>query len=604
MAIPASVLDEIRARVPLADVVGRKVRLQRSGRMLKGCCPFHNEKTPSFYVYPDDGQFHCFGCGAHGSVFDFVMNTEGLGFREAAERLADEAGIDLPEETPEDRQRVQRALSLKEVMAWAARWFQEQLQGLSGANARAYVSKRGMAPETIRAFALGFAPAERSYLKAAAQAAGIEEALAVEAGLLIAREEDGSVYDRFRNRLMFPIRDARGEVIAFGGRALDDATAKYINSPETPLFQKGRTLFNLDRAAPAARKAGQIIVVEGYMDVIALAQAGVETAVAPLGTALTEDQMSLLWRVAPEPLLCFDGDAAGQKAAQRAAFRALEVVDPGRSLRFALLPEGQDPDDMVRKGGPSAFEAAIAKPTPMVDMIWHAQLAGREVATPEQRAGFRKSLRDLTRAIQNPSVRSFYDAEFSARTDRLFGTARSNGAGCWRGAAAGASPALQAASRTNDPMVQFEPVLLLTVLNHPEILNTHLEMFAQLAPEAPHVARLHQRVLDLIATEPALDRARLHHILQQEGLGHLVTNVQAQTRLVIGFASDSAPFEVAERGFVAVCDAMIRLKSLDSDLAAATERFAEAMSEEGFSRQQALRAERQRLIEDLKQTAL
>jgi DNA primase len=391
MNFPPSFLDELRFRVPLAQVVGRKVKLTRAGREWKGCCPFHTEKTPSFYINEEKQFYHCFGCGAHGDVIRFLTDNEGLSFPEAVKQLAAEAGMEVPEETPEARAQAERAASLYDVMDRAAAWFEEQLQGLSGSGARAYIEKRGLIPATVKRFRLGFAPDNRTALKAALTASGITVEQLVEAGLLI-KVEDKDPYDRFRGRLMFPIRDPKGRVIAFGGRVLDGGEPKYLNSPDTPLFDKGRTLYNLDQAGPLARKSGEAHIVEGYMDVIALAQVGLETAVAPLGTALTEDQMKLLWRVSPEPLVCLDGDTAGQRAALRAANRALPVLVPGRSLRFLTLPQGDDPDTLVRAKGLSAFKALAGNAETLIDLLWRSEVSGQDHSTPERRAALHQRL--------------------------------------------------------------------------------------------------------------------------------------------------------------------------------------------------------------------
>ncbi len=356
---------------------------------MKGCCPFHNEKSPSFFVNDDKGFYHCFGCGAHGDVIRFVVEQEGLGFIDAVKSLAQEAGLELPEPTPEARERTAAANSLHDVTAAAAVHFADQLRDSRGTGARDYAVRRGLSPGTIDTFGLGFAPDSRSALRTALARFGDDRL--VEAGLLVVPDADspgsgGAPYDRFRGRLMFPIRDPRGRVIGFGGRILGDGQPKYLNSPDTPLFDKGRTLYNLDRAGPVARKSARLIVVEGYMDVIGLAQAGFADAVAPLGTALTEAQLGLLWRYAPEPILCFDGDAAGQRAGLRAALRALPLLEPGKSLRFATLPAGQDPDDLVRSGGPAAFERVLAAAEPLIDRLWRSETEGADTTTPERRA--------------------------------------------------------------------------------------------------------------------------------------------------------------------------------------------------------------------------
>jgi DNA primase len=357
MSLSPAFLDELRARTLLSALIGKTVKLTKKGREFAACCPFHNEKTPSFYVNDEKAFYHCFGCGAHGDAIRWMTDQRGLPFMEAVKELAQTAGMELPAPDPRDAARNERAKSLHDVMAAAAAWFEEQYASLPGAAARAYVEKRGISEATRKAFGLGYAPDSKTGLRRALERFG--DAMLVEAGLLI-QVEDKEPYDRFRDRLMIPIRDPRGRVVAFGGRIIGQGEPKYLNSPDTPLFDKGRTLYNLDRAAPAARKANRMIVVEGYLDVIALAQAGIDEAVAPLGTALTEHQIERLWRQVDAPLLCFDGDGAGQKAAYRAATRALPGLAPGRSLAFLTLPSGQDPDDLVRSGGAKAFEALAA----------------------------------------------------------------------------------------------------------------------------------------------------------------------------------------------------------------------------------------------------
>ena len=421
MAFPDGFLEELRNRLPLSGVVSRSVRLLKRGREFTGLCPFHNEKSPSFTVNDDKGFFHCFGCGAHGDVIGFAMRNRGLSFPEAVEQLAAEAGLEVPRMRQEDRERASQVATLEKAVEEAAKWFEAQLKANTGNEARAYIQKRGLKPETVDRFRLGYAPQSRTALKEAMLARGIPEPLLIESGLLIKPEDGGASYDRFRHRVMFPIGDRRGRIIAFGGRALDpDAPAKYLNSPETPLFHKGRNLYNHAIAREAARESGTVIVVEGYMDVIALAQAGFDHTVAPLGTALTEEQLQLLWRMTPEPILCFDGDAAGQRAAYRAADRALPLLEPGRSLRFALLSGGKDPDDFVREFGRASFEEVLSKATNLAEMIWQRAISSHSLDTPEKRAIVVRELKDLTKAIQDPIVRQFYDNEFFVRTGREF----------------------------------------------------------------------------------------------------------------------------------------------------------------------------------------
>ncbi|HEX8841061.1 MAG TPA: DNA primase, partial [Sphingomicrobium sp.] len=345
MSLSTAFLDELRARTMLSAVIAPSVKLLRAGREWKACCPFHNEKTPSFTVNDDKGFYHCFGCGAHGDAIRFLTDHRGMPFMDAVKELASKAGMEVPAPDPKARERAERAASLTDVMAEVAKWYSDQLHGIGGADARGYLKRRGIEQSTIQRFGLGLAPDSRTALKRALEKLG-EDKL-VETGMLIKPDDGGGTYDRFRGRLMIPIRDARGRVIAFGGRILGQGEPKYLNSPDTPLFDKGRTLYNIDRAGPASRQARRLIVVEGYMDVIALDRAGIAEAVAPNGTALTEGQMERLWRLDPAPILCFDGDAAGQRAAVRAAERALPKIGPDNTLRFATLPPGQDPDDVI-----------------------------------------------------------------------------------------------------------------------------------------------------------------------------------------------------------------------------------------------------------------
>ncbi|MEY4271071.1 MAG: hypothetical protein RLZZ58_2287, partial [Pseudomonadota bacterium] len=369
MSLTPQWLDELRARTTLSALIGRSIKVTRAGREHKACCPFHNEKTPSFTINDEKGFYHCFGCGAHGDAIRWMTDQRGLSFMDAVKELAATAGMDVPAADPKAAQKQEAQKSLRDVTEASARWFASQLGGIDGSGAREYLARRRISAETQHAFGFGFAPDSRSQLKTAL--AKYPTPMLVEAGMLIA-VDDKDPYDRFRGRLMIPIRDARGRVIAFGGRALEmtatgnsrggggDGGPKYLNSPDTPLFDKGRTLYNLDRASPASRRTNRILVVEGYMDVVALAQAGIDDAVAPLGTALTETQIGMLWRMVPVPVLCLDGDAAGQKAAIRAAMRALPLLRPGFSLAFVTLPAGQDPDDVVAKGGGAAMEALIS----------------------------------------------------------------------------------------------------------------------------------------------------------------------------------------------------------------------------------------------------
>jgi DNA primase len=426
MSLPRGFLDELRTRVSIVDVVSRKVRLTRKGHEYSGLCPFHNEKTPSFTVSAEKGFYHCFGCGAHGDSLSFEMHANGLAFMEAVERLAAQAGMEVPQATPEEADQARRSATVLEAVEAACKFYEQRLRMPEGREALAYAERRGLSEETIARFRLGYAPTGNA-LKAALVRDGWEESTLIEAGL-IGRPDDGrSTYDILRGRLTFPIADKRGRVIAFGGRILGDGQPKYLNSPDTPLFHKGFVLYGLAQARAAAFERGRVVVVEGYMDVIAMSQAGLAEAVAPLGTALTEGHLAELWRVCDEPILCFDGDAAGQRAARRAAERALPELKPGHSLRFALLPEGQDPDDVVKSGGKAAMEAVLGAARPLSDVLWETTLEGRDVATPERRAALDRDIRELASRIKDEAVRGYYQQDLKERAYQLFRPQRQQG---------------------------------------------------------------------------------------------------------------------------------------------------------------------------------
>ena len=419
MALTPQWLDELRARTTLSTVIGRTTKLTRAGREWKACCPFHNEKSPSFTVSDEKGFYHCFGCGAHGDAIRWMTDQRGLGFMDAVQELAAEAGLEVPRPDPRAAQAAEQRSGLHEVMQAAQDWFVANLQGAGGARAREYLKGRGIDGHTIERFGFGFAPPERNAMKAAL--GQFDEALLVEAGLRIVAEQREN-YDRFRDRLMLPIQDARGRVIAFGGRILDaekkDAP-KYLNSPDTPLFDKGRTLYNLHRASAASRQSGSVHVCEGYMDVIALAAAGIEDAVAPMGTAVTEQQIELLWRLADKPVLCLDGDAAGQRAAIRAATRALPLLRPGHSLQFATLPAGLDPDDLLRREGRAGLDKVLGAASSLLEVVWNHEQAALPLTGPEDKAGLKARLMAHVEAIAQPDIAALYRREWLDRFSAL-----------------------------------------------------------------------------------------------------------------------------------------------------------------------------------------
>ena len=408
MRFPPQFLDELRARLPVSEVVGRRVKLRKTGREFVGLSPFNKEKSPSFTVNDQKGFYHDFSSGKHGDIFGFIMETEGVAFPEAVERLAQMAGVPMPKFSKEEEARDEKRKTLHEVMELAAKFFEATLAGRSGAKARGYLGDRAISPAVQLQFRIGYAPPDRFALKEHLGSHGIPVEDMVEAGLLVSGDDIPVPYDRFRDRVMFPIADLRGRVIAFGGRALEkDVAAKYLNSPETPLFHKGDNLYNLAPARLATHNGAPLVVVEGYVDVIAMVGAGFAASVAPLGTALTENQLALLWKMADEPILCFDGDKAGQKAAWRAADLALPHLKPGKSLRFALLPEGQDPDDLARSGGRAAIEEVISAARGLADVIWSREIEGGSFGTPERRAALEARIGELSAGIRDEVVRRY-----------------------------------------------------------------------------------------------------------------------------------------------------------------------------------------------------
>ena len=548
MAFTPEFLDELRARAPLAGVIGRRLRLIKRGREHVALCPFHNEKTPSFTVNEDKGFFHCFGCGAHGDVVGFVMQADNLSFPDAVEKMAAEVGLVVPERTPEDEEAKDKRAALYEVIEAACAWFKAQLEGEAGTAARDYLRHRGLSEGTIAEFRLGHAPSSRGALRQALAARRFSDEVMIEAGLLVVPSAGGEPYDRFRDRVIFPIADRRGRTVAFGGRALGEAKAKYLNSPETPLFHKGRLLYNLAAARAAIREAGTVVVAEGYMDVIALAQAGIRHAVAPLGTALNETQMQELWRVAPEPVLCFDGDEAGRRAAHRTAERALKLLEPGRSLRFALLGSGEDPDSLIARRGVEAMAELIAAAAPLSELLWRATVGNRKIDTPERRADLEHSLLALTRDIRDQTIRQYYRAHFKSRLWQAF-----RGPGP-RGARLVASDRLSEpgplVTGVGEPGRRREEVLLLTLINHPAVLEHSLEALAEIEFATPELDRLRHAIIEIVGREPDLDTGGLKVHLNERGFSDIVARVAGREVAVHGgFAKQGATLEDAEMGW-------------------------------------------------------
>ena len=554
-------LDELKARLPVSEVVGRRVKLQRSGREWKGLSPFNKEKTASFFVNDQKQAWFDFSSGKNGSIFDFIMLTDGVPFPEAVERLAGMAGVPLPKFSKEEEQREEKRKTLHEVMELAAKFFEETLAGRTGAKARGYLADRALNASTQLKFRLGYASNERFALKEHLGSQGVSVEDMVETGLLISGDDIPVPYDRFRDRVMFPITDFRGRIIAFGGRALSpDAPAKYLNSPETVLFHKGSNLYNGAAARTAVHDGAALIVVEGYVDVIAMVTAGYPATVAPLGTALTEDQLGFLWKMADEPILCFDGDKAGQRAAYRAVDLAMPRLRPGKSLRFALLPEGQDPDDLHRSGGREAITEVLGSARPLADMLWNRETESAAFETPERRAALEARINTVVRGIGDESVRKYYAQDFQARLRQLLapkfeqarserpryasmgasrsGAFRDQGRGSvWRGRQQGsrepmAQPSAQLSGSSlvrgfRSALPPREALILVTVVNHPWLLEYHAEEFAELEFRNPEADLLRRAILDeaLHAAESASEALR--EMLAGRGLEPVLNRVEA-----------------------------------------------------------------------------
>ncbi len=599
MVFTPQFLDELKYRFTLSDVVGRTVKLVRRGREHTGLCPFHSEKTPSFTVNDQKGFYHCFGCGEHGTIIDFVMKTQGLSFPETIEDLAGQVGMDVPRPSREDVERQKERASLSEVMEAVVSWYEAQFIGAAGKAAWNYVKGRGLSEATIKKFRIGYAPDNRSALKEAMQARGIHEDQLIETGMLINPEDGGKSYDRFRGRVMFPISDRRGRVIAFGGRALSsDVRAKYLNSPETSLFHKGATLYNWANARAASYDEGQVLVVEGYMDVIALAEVGINHAVAPLGTALTEEQIAHLWQMADEPILSFDGDKAGIGAAHRALDRALPMLRAGKSLRFVILPDGDDPDTLVMAKGRGAMDQLCDTATPLVDMLWQELTVGVNTDTPERRAGFEKKVFMRLADIQDENVKKLYQREFRQRIWDMFRAnnqiqTKSNN---WQNRKSGRAfkpAATGLLSRTSlGRMVgggatteRLEKLMVLTAVHHPEISIRHEETLAGLALSGPTLSNILNALMGLIDLGRTLEWPEVEaHLIETQQIGHFEAIKNDPSLRQEWFAYPEAALSDALTGFEHVYARYQFITSAQADYKQAEGEYAADMTPENHER--------------------
>ncbi|NOU02379.1 MAG: DNA primase [Novosphingobium sp.] len=590
MTLSPQWLDELRARISLSGVIGRTTRLTKAGHEFKACCPFHNEKSPSFTVNDQKGFYHCFGCGAHGDAIRWMTDQRGLSFMDAVKELAAEAGMEVPAPDPRAAQRAEQQSSLHDVMAAAQDFYRAQLDTPEGAKARDYLASRRFDAHTMERFGFGYSPGGRQALKTAL--GQFDDALLIEAGLRIA-VDDKEPYDRFRSRLTMPIHDARGRVIGFAARILDaekkDAP-KYINSPDTPLFDKGRTLFNLHRAAPASRSSGRVVVVEGQMDVIALAAAGIGEAVAPMGTALTERQLDMLWRMTEVPILCFDGDAAGQRAAMRAAARALPLLRPAHSLKIVRLPTGMDPDDLIKRDGVAALERLLAEPIGLLELIWQHERDAAPLASPEDKAGLKARLMAHVDTIADPDIKALYRRDlmekfssfaFPPREERPWQPGRRSTRPAMvprdaqqlgrlqRASGGGARDALSAA-------------VLAGLLRYPGELAVHADALAHAPLGDPRFAAL----VDALDAGQPLETAALATILAERGLAAPGPGEYASLRF--GFLTENAAPEAARADLAQAIALLVERPALDAALAEATARFERDLSEGAYAEQQRL----------------
>lgn len=592
MRFSSTFLDDLRERILISDVIGRHVAWDRKKTNAPkgdfwGCCPFHGEKTPSFHCEDKKGRYYCFGCGEKGDHIRFLTEYEGLNFVEAVTRLADQAGVALPAPDPESQRREQKRATLEDVMEMATVFFEEQLQAASGAKARSYLRDRGLSGKTISTFRLGFSPESRNALKEYLSQKGVEKGLIEACGLVVHGPDIAVSYDRFRDRIMFPIPSSREKTIAFGGRAMDpSAPAKYLNSNETELFYKSNVLFNYARARRAIRNdANSLVVVEGYMDVIALHQAGIEYAVAPLGTALTENQLRLLWRVSNQPVLCFDGDGAGQRAADRAIDLALPHLAPGKSIKFAILPEDKDPDDLVMEEGRGAFDEIIKNARGLADMVWSREADRGVYDTPESKAELETRFRKILSVISDEGVKHHYQQDVRDRlraffTGKVGGNSGKNG-GAKRNAKNGFS-GNQNWNNNSAPMVASdrlrrsglvsgrsdlpplrESALIFTLISHPHMLIDDFDVLMELELESKELQKLWRAMQEACGAGERLTRAEMVEFLTKFEMMPVVERLEKQMRQVrLWQAMADAAAEDAREGFMQAFSLHQRTRSL------------------------------------------
>ena len=606
MQLPPSFLDELRARLPLSEVIGRRIPVTRAGREFKACCPFHNEKTPSFTINDTKGFFHCFGCGAHGDIIGFVIQYDRISFPEAIELLAQQAGMEVPRLSRDEVEKAKEQKTLHQLIEAACAFFEAQLQTSKGRAALEYLQGRGLSAEAMARFRLGYAPSEGGALITHLKKQGYELPQMMEVGLVRHNEERGDHYSFFRDRVMFPVADRRGRVVAFGGRIMSGDGPKYINSPDHPLFHKGKLLYSLARAREAAPRGAPAVVVEGYMDVISLIEAGFGAAVAPLGTALTEDQIEELWKLGGtggDPILCFDGDGAGQRAAARAVERVIPLLGPGRTVRIAFLPEGQDPDDLIRsKGGPKAMQQVLDQAIPLIDMLWKLETEGRQITTPEAQAGVKQALEERINRIADKTVQSYYQSEIRQRLYDNFGGGKVKFAGRQGGKSGqkydGKFGSRGGANALNDSIIRRLPpdpatrrqqLAIVGILRQPALYEVLGEQLIEVGAAGP-LDKVWQAVVITLETSPDLDSAALQSHICAQGFAEEISLLLEQPFSSCRWARVGASAQEVERGLYGLI-AEGRIIQLQAELKAAQHSLASDMSDATHARLSALRRE-------------
>ena len=563
-------LDQIRSRIQVSEIVGDSVSLTKKGREHTGLCPFHKEKTPSFTVNDEKEFYHCFGCGAHGDVIRFLVDHRGFTFPDAVKDLANRAGLALPDDFDGGRSQVDD--SLYQAMNEAGEWFNQQLFSQSAGEAQGYLEKRGFTPDEVKKLQLGFAPRNRHGLKQVLLQRGFSEKTLIDTGLLIQPEGGGESFDRFRGRIMFPIHDSQGRLVAFGGRILGDGEPKYLNSPETPIFSKGYLLYGYHYARTHMKRGDPVVVGEGYMDVLALRKAGYAGALAPMGTALTEDQISLLWRLSFEPTLCFDGDRAGEKAAQRAADRALPLLRPGYTLKFAHLPQGEDPDSMVRGGRKAQLGQILSQGGSMLDTLWASLIQGKDLKAPEQQALLLKQIDQLTKRAENPSVAATFRSALKDKYYQQRNQGRFN------------KPAAIKLSRPTNFFEKSHAILLAILIHHPHLLDEVAEELASVESSDESLNALKEAILNFATQEDEYTASNLKEFIYHQGLevsvGHLLS-----TDAVLNFpqAQEMSSQEEALEGWREVYS-KLRKTQLEEEVQRLQALLAQEMTQENWRR--------------------